>query len=253
MSERSAGHTQGPGAVPLRGRWRPWIVAAVALVVCLGLAGVWIVPAWLESVTGQVPRHLVAGRQHTCMVTASRGVVCWGDNSRGQLGDATTLTRSGPIAVTGLADVTSLASGTGDHTCALVNGSVWCWGLNDRGQLGDGTTTSSSIPVNVTGVTTAVGLAAGARHSCAVLTDGHVRCWGANGVGELGDGSSNDSTTPVEVVGLPTAMSAVTSSAGSTCAVTRRGRVQCWGSNQSGQLGDGTTNDSTAPVRVAGL
>jgi alpha-tubulin suppressor-like RCC1 family protein len=231
-------------------------VLGTALVVCLVTVLVLVVafPAWFRDLTRQVPSQLAAGQQHTCVLNPQGEVRCWGANDQGQLGDATTVTRSGAVQVRGLAGVTSLAAGGGDHTCALTRDrTVVCWGRNDHGQLGNGTTASSSIPVPVTGLSGAVGLAVGRSHSCAVLADGEVRCWGGNGLGQLGDGSMTDSTTPVEVVGFPITMTAVTSSADSTCAITERGRVRCWGDNSDGQLATGTTSSSLVAVPATGL
>lgn len=231
------------GAVASRSRRRVRVWLVLGSVLALVPATVLIVPALFRGLTLQPASRLAVGQRHSCVVTATGDVRCWGSNDHGQLGDATTLTRSAPVLVTGLSEVTSVASGAGDHTCALTRGrTVLCWGRNDRGQLGNGTTASSSVPVPVTGLRDVTGIAVGRLHSCAVLADGGVRCWGANDLGELGDGSTTGSTTPVAVVGLPIAMTAVSAYAGSTCAVTERGRIRCWGDNSDGQLGTGTTD-----------
>jgi len=85
-----------------------------------------------------------------------------------------------------------------------------------------------------------------------VTTAGGVKCWGRNGNG-LGDGTTIDSTTPVGVVGLGSSAAAVDTGFYHSCVVTTAGAVKCWGRNSSGQLGNGTTADSTTPVGVIGL
>jgi LPXTG-motif cell wall-anchored protein len=80
-----------------------------------------------------------------------------------------------------------------------------------------------------------------------------VKCWGGNGFGRLGDGTQNNSNIPRDVVGLNGSAIAVAAGYHHTCALLVSGTVQCWGWNASGQLGDGTTNDSNAPVTVQGL
>ena len=153
----------------------------------------------------------------------------------------------------------------GDHTCALLStGSVKCWGLNDLGQLGDGTTTSRSLPVDVlvslggsplTGVTA---ISAGTSHTCALLSTGSVKCWGYNGDGEFGNGTTTNSSLPVDVLvslgGSPlTGVSAITAGAYHTCALLSTGSVRCWGLNNYGQIGDGTSGAGTnrlAPTAV---
>jgi len=198
-----------------------------------------------------------AGTSHTCAITASRGVKCWGRNSDGQLGDGTNLDSTIPVDVTGLpANVTSLASGH-YHTCAVLEtGSVYCWGRNIDGQLGDGTTINRNSPVRVTGFgggDTAVLVSAGSAHTCVLLSSGLVKCWGDNSSGQLGNGTTTDSLTPVTVSGLPANISSISSGNMHNCVLGTSGGVKCWGRNSDGQLGDGTTATRTTPVDVTGL
>jgi alpha-tubulin suppressor-like RCC1 family protein len=197
---------------------------------------------------------LSAGEAHTCALTSSANVWCWGANSLGQLGDGSTADRYIPVQVNGLSNVAFIAPGW-YHTCAVTrSGSAMCWGYNAAGQLGDGTTQTRLTPVVVSGLDTGVAsVVAGFYHSCAVLQTGGVKCWGYNAYGELGDGMTTDSATPVDVVGL-TAVSAIATGAFSqhVCALTG-GHVKCWGDNSTGQLGDGTWTRRLAPVPVPGL
>jgi alpha-tubulin suppressor-like RCC1 family protein len=210
------------------------------------------------------------GGDFSCALLQSGGVDCWGDNAFGQLGDGTTTgpdycagfaCSSTPVAVSGLTNATAVSTGY-SHSCALLqSGGVDCWGINSSGELGDGTTTGpdcagscSSTPVAVSGLTNATAVAVGNSHSCALLQGGGVDCWGDNQVGELGDGTSTGpencgldaagcSTTPVAVSGLTNA-TAISAASGNSCALLQGGGVYCWGDNQIGQLGDGT---STGP------
>jgi alpha-tubulin suppressor-like RCC1 family protein len=196
---------------------------------------------------------LSSGAGHACAIV-NGGLKCWGTNQNGQLGnDSTTDSDMTAVDVQGLGSgVTAVSAGT-LHTCVIVNGGAQCWGLNVDGELGDGTTTQSLIPVPVMGLQTGVtAISAGDAHTCA-LVGGKVLCWGANGSGQLGDTSTTGRLVPTPVVGLPTAMAAVSSGYQSTCAITSAGAAMCWGANDFGELGNGSTTNSSAPAPVSGL
>jgi alpha-tubulin suppressor-like RCC1 family protein len=233
------------------------------------------VPVTVSGLSSGI-KAIDAGYAHTCALTTTGGVKCWGYNAGGQLGNGTdsgpdecgqfpvpcSLT---PVAVNGLdSGVTAIAVGW-NHGCALMStGGIECWGANSFGQLGDGTTTDRSSPVAVElpdGVT-ATAIAAGGHHTCAVTSTGGIECWGMNRFGQLGNGTDTGpqkcgededpcSKTPVSVQ-LPDGVTATSIAIGdeSTCALDSAGGVQCWGFNDAGQLGDGTTTDSTIPVTV---
>ncbi|MBK6849450.1 MAG: hypothetical protein IPG96_18635 [Proteobacteria bacterium] len=163
------------------------------------------------------------------------------------------LQSAGGPALTGVLDV-SLGE---DHTCVRRgDGSVWCWGKNDFGQLGDGTTVTRPTPGRVTGLGTAVAieqLAAAPYHVCARRTDGTVWCWGHNSYGQLGDGTTSGRLSPVAITGLGTTVTQVATAAYHSCARRADGRLWCWGSNSTGNLGDGTLTTRLAPVPVTAL
>ncbi len=96
--------------------------------------------------------RISAGGDHTCAVTTSGALECWGWNFWGQLGDGTTTDRLTPVGVSGLgSDVVQVDAGLHAHTCTLTgSGTVRCWGRNE-GRLGDGTTTTRLVPVEVSG------------------------------------------------------------------------------------------------------
>jgi len=216
-----------------------------------------------------------ADGNHTCVLTGTGGVKCWGDNANGQLGNDITGGTSGTpqnvCAAAGcaslLSGVTWVAAGNG-HTCAVLSDTTAkCWGQNAKGQLGDGTIGPSDTPVKVCASGSGAGcpalsgifrMSAGNSHTCARMTDLTVKCWGDDSNGQLGnDDPPSDSSLPVNVCavgGCPTTLSGIIQvSAGQfhTCALTSGGGVKCWGDNLSGQLGDGNSaTDSPTPVDV---
>jgi alpha-tubulin suppressor-like RCC1 family protein len=198
---------------------------------------------------------LAAGYQ-SCALTSAGGVKCWGYNFYGQLGDGTRfISRYSPVAVSGLSSGVVAIAAARLHTCALTSaGAIKCWGDNDDGGLGDGSRTTRLTPVAVTGLSSGVvAITAGQGYSCALTSAGAVKCWGNNGGGQLGDGTRWDRLTPVAVSGLSSGVVAISASGGHTCALTSAGAVKCWGGNQYGELGDGTTTYRETPVAVSGL
>jgi len=216
--------------------------------------------------------EISGGGSHTCALTNTGAVKCWGSNLVAQLGLGDTVSRGGSPAEMGAAlpavDLgtgrTAVAvSGGGTYTCALLDdGSVKCWGYNADGQLGLGDDATrgdapgemgDALPAVDLGTgRTAVAVSAGGTHTCALLDDGSVKCWGSNVDGRLGLGDTdNRGDDPDEMgddlpaVPLGTGRTAVAVSAGTshTCAVLDDGSVKCWGSNFSGRLGLGDTDN----------
>ena len=148
---------------------------------------------------------LAAGHNHTCAFDAV-GVVCWGSNSSGQLGQpATPFTGHGyPLRASVAVALVSLTAG-GEHTCGLTSsGAAYCWGSNSNGQLGNGTIGGANpVAAPVSGGLSFVSLSAGGAHTCGVTPSGAIYCWGANGSGQLGDGTQIDRVAPVRVAEAP--------------------------------------------------
>ena len=206
---------------------------------------------------------VTAGYFHSCALTTSGGVKCWGING-GQLGDGTTTQRPTAVEVVGLASgVTAIAAGA-DHTCALTaSGAMKCWGGTFYGQLGNnsiGQVQGNSVysvqatPVDVWGLGSGVGaIALGAYHSCAITTGGGAKCWGANDAGQLGDLSNAQRLIPVDVVSLSSGVKQLAGGYHHSCAVTTAGGLKCWGDNEFGQLGISNASQRVVPTDAFGL
>jgi alpha-tubulin suppressor-like RCC1 family protein len=212
---------------------------------------------------------IAAGANHGVALsdagTASSSIETWGGNSYGQLGDGTNTDQPTPVVVAMDSRVFAIAAG-GNHTLALSSnesgtGLIWAWGDNSHGQLGDSTTSNRRLPVQVQGILNATQIAAGYHHSLAIVagtdTASSFWSWGGNSDGQLGTGSFDMQAVPVEIPGLAdgktiaagaTHSLATTVSAGVTASVS-----WTWGSNNYGQLGDGTTQEQSTPETIHGL
>ena len=197
---------------------------------------------------------VAAGQDHVCAIDGNDVMKCWGSNLSNQGGQVDKFPEHAPVTMSLPVTPTKVAAGA-SNTCIIgTDGSVWCWGVNGFGQSGPITGVDSSpIPVKTTLRASATSIAAGAVHTCATLTDLSVWCWGSNIDGQLGDGTTTDSPgVPVQVTGVANAAS-VSAGFAHTCILTTSQTVSCWGSNVSGQLGNGSTVDSTSPVQATGL
>lgn len=188
---------------------------------------------------------------------APTGVLAWGENVRGELGDGATERSDVPVAVSGLSGVTAVSAGADFSLALLSDGTVMAWGENGFGQLGNATAGEDSyIPVPVNGLGEVTQVAAGGNHALALLRNGTVVAWGYNAFGQLGDGKTGyegSSHVPVPVSGL-SEVTAVAAGYNDSFALLRNGAVEAWGYNASGELGTGSTAEANpTPAPVSGL
>lgn len=187
---------------------------------------------------------ICAGFAHACAVKDGQ-VRCWGSNKYGQLGHNEAQYVSPETAeVLQLPQVDSVHCGD-FHTCALTDtGDVACWGRGDEGQLGrEGTEDlEPDRAFEKVVLTDVAALDLGGKTSCAIHSDGTIKCWGDNEFGQLGVGSTTDSATP-QLVELGQFATQVSVGVGHVCALTNEGGVRCWGRNDHGQLGYAHTNN----------
>lgn len=189
----------------------------------------------------------------TCGLSTTGRAYCWGYGLSGQLGSGSYEIRASPQALT--ANFASIDAGY-SHACGSAStGQPYCWGWNAYGQLGDGTTTTRNTPVAVAASIPIFGVSAGYYHSCGINLAFGVSCWGRDDNGQLGNGTGlGSSTTPTSVV-APALVTFVSVGTGiyHSCALASTGNVYCWGANEDGQLGNGTTTSSEVATEVIGV
>lgn len=201
---------------------------------------------------GNIPgiSSLSVGRYHACGLDTDGQAWCWGYNRNGQLGTGTNASSNTPLAVATELRFSSI-SAREQHTCGVaLDGPSVCWGHNFNGQLGDGSRVSRLTPHPVSGEIRFSRIESGTEHTCALSDLGAAYCWGHSGRGQVGDDRGGGRR--LEPVRVATEERFTSLAAGSlhTCALTADGAGYCWGSNGSGEVGDGTATLRTTPVRV---
>ena len=210
----------------------------------------------------------------------------WGGNGFGQLGNKTHLIDGTPTNI-GVHGATAIAVG-GAHALALLeNGTVANWGANEFGELGNGLLnpmkrvnargvleatmqgSGRQEPVAVPGLVNVVAVAAGNGSEFALLANGTVIAWGKNDRGQLGNGTIGpqlckteigevECNTKPEPVLLPNheplrGVKAIAAGSEAAYALLTNGHVMAWGNNGRGQLGNGSTNNSSVAAEVKNL
>ena len=200
--------------------------------------------------SGQRFVSLSLGDTHSCALSASGRVFCWGANDVGQLG--TSRARQGsssPVEVALPAPALKVSCGYA-YTCAISTAGTWCWGWNGEGELGDGTRETREGPVVVPTDQRFVDVAVGQTAACGIVASGDLYCWGWNRYSQL-PVPDMASSVPVRIDGVgPVQLLAV---GGTHTCVTAGEQLFCWGSNDDGQLGDGTTVSRATPTIVSAV
>jgi alpha-tubulin suppressor-like RCC1 family protein len=196
-----------------------------------------------------------AGFEFAIALTSTGKVLTWGNGAAGELGNGRRANHDLPVSVPLPRDVkiTAVTAGA-DFAAALTStGRVLTWGDNFVGELGNGKQASTASPgyAKLPRGTKIKAIAAGTDRVFAITSAGSLLAWGGNNFGSLGIGASGIRRTPVRVH-LPRGLKVVSASAGlqHSLALTTTGKVLAWGSNQGGQLGDGTLTQRTVPVFV---
>jgi alpha-tubulin suppressor-like RCC1 family protein len=177
----------------------------------------------------------------------------WGNNSNGQLGNATQTNSSAPVLAVPGSSVRIAAGNKCSvvlrYTTSHLTGSIVTWGKNSDGQLGIGTITDSYSPLTIANFSDIANISAGYNHVVISKNDGTVWAWGNNSSGQLGNNSNVASTSPIQT-SMVTGIVHLSAGSGDTVAYKNDGTVWAWGDNTYGQLGDGSTTARWTPVQV---
>ncbi len=212
-------------------------------------------PGGIVRPSGVQFTSMAAGGDHALAVDTDGLVLGWGDNTFGQIGNGGTTASLSPTAIDEPSgeQFTAVSAGSDDSMALTANGTVYTWGLNTVGQLGIGTTVNEPQPTLVdlpTGVV-ATAISAGSYSDMVLTSTGTVYTWGLNTFGQLGDDTTANSAVPVPVAMPPGVIfTAVAAGATFDLALSSTGTIYAWGNGESGQLGDGLTDDSSGPVQV---
>lgn len=207
----------------------------------------------LEPVS--LDRTMASGDEHSCGLRQGT-VVCWGKNYFAQLGRGTSSgVHPDPEPVAGTVRFSSVHSVIGHYTCALSSDQrAYCWGTGAIGQETEGGCTRPlpyepciDRPTEIPGNLRFRQVSTSASHACGLTVSGEAYCWGDNAFGELGDGvGSAGSVAPQRVRHEFAGLAAIYAGTNRTCVLTAAGTAYCWGANDSGELGTGSTGSCSA-------
>src|SRR6185369_5702908 len=201
------------------------------------------------KVTSSNWKAVSAGEFHTLALKADGSLWAWGDNTKGQLGNAAA--SSAPARIGTASDWTAIAAGGSTSFAIKVDGTLWAWGRNDDGQLGTGAADGGvhNAPVKVTSAQDWTAVSAGNLHVLAVKRDGTFWAWGDNTSGQLGDGTKTNRYSPTRITDPVAIADIVTVAAGAfhSMALKANGELYGSGDNWSGQLGSGSQTGSSTP------
>lgn len=217
-------------------------------------------PVSVTGLSGPV-RSLAAGGGQSLGLSFSMAVLgngtvaVWGNNADGELGIGNTNQQNSPVVMTSpnINNIIAVAGGTYSGYALRADGTVWAWGNDASGQLGDGLTATQLNPIQITSLSGIVSITSGQVTAFAVKGNDVLGTWGDNQLGQLGNGNHTNATTPGFTSSASNGFKFVAAGDSHGLAIKADGTIWSWGDNSYGQLGNGTTNSSTAPAQISGL
>jgi alpha-tubulin suppressor-like RCC1 family protein len=203
---------------------------------------------------------------NTCGISQEKIAFCTGLGTYYVNGNQLATLQPSPVAVMAVSSGLSITdlSLNNSSACAIVKslgsneGSAQCWGFDSFGQLGNG---SLSVTQKYAFAVSDLAdksqqISTGLNHSCAVVKGSYganteIVCWGLNNFGQLGDGTFGNSESPVRVIGdFSSGVMSLELGGNRSCAILTNGYAYCWGSNENGELGDGTNRNQPTPQKI---
>lgn len=201
-----------------------------------------------EPVTA-VTSPAAAGGHFTILVNEGGGLLAFGLNDHGQLGDGTTESRTTPVTIMPAVQFSNVFCGASSAYVIDRSGNLYAWGNNENGRLGDGTASDRLSPVQIMAGTRFTSVSAGSEHVLALDSEGGLWAFGANDHGQLGDGTTSGRSTPIHIMD-GTEFIHINAGGYFSFAIDADNRLWAFGWNNHGQLGDGTTTEQHTPVQV---
>ena len=200
-------------------------------------------------------KYVTHGHSHICGIKTDDTLWCWGANEYGQLGNNTTSPSYVPVQVTGGGSWRSV-SATGQYfTCGVkTDNTGWCWGRSGNGYLGNGTGVDSPVPYEIDSAMAWKIIETGNVHACGIQTNDRLYCWGSRSNGRIGNGGLTTGGTLVPIVIGTDTWQSISAGGSHTCGIKMDGTAWCWGAQQYGRLGNGSTSagDQTTPLAISG-
>ena len=224
----------------------------------------------LKTTDEVITKNGVKKKYKNSFIDKKGKVYTWGENYYGQLGDGTTNDSNTPICISDVESSPLKGKNIVDIYDGSIakdsNGKLYSWGYNNYGKLGNGTTENSSMPICISDIENSplkgkniVNVYVHFSGMIAKDSDGKLYTWGDNGSGQLGDGTTNDSNTPVCISDIESSplkgkkIVDVYSDGFTIIAKDSNGKLYTWGDNNSGELGNGTTANSSMPICISDI